>query len=161
MNWTNLAAAAQILSSVAVFVTLIYLAIQTRQNTKATQANGRHIAVSTDVALLLHEAEHASAFAGMADPQLSDEQKVRFASWMTAVVRLRELDWINFREGVLDKATWQSHRSALAILLSMPNFRKYWTNVRPHLDPGFVSTVDKIVQQTPTVTTNPSVDLFS
>lgn len=41
MNWDMLSAIGEILGSVAVFVTLVYLTIQTRQSTAAIRANTR------------------------------------------------------------------------------------------------------------------------
>ena len=41
MNWTKWASIAEIISSVAILVTLLYLAIQTEQNTDAINSQSR------------------------------------------------------------------------------------------------------------------------
>ena len=160
MNWSNLATAAEILSSVAVLATLVYLAIQTRQIAQATQANSRHMTASLDIQLLLHQADNASTFTHVQDPELTDEQKVFFDGWLGAFLRARELDWLNYKAGVLDHSTWQSYRGGLVIVMSVPNLRRYWTNFRATLDPNFATTVDEIIDETEPVSTHPAMDPF-
>ncbi len=53
MNWTKLSAISEILSSVAILVTLIYLAIQTQQNADATQADTRQAILAADQQFLM------------------------------------------------------------------------------------------------------------
>ena len=48
MNWTKASAMAEILSSIAILVTLIYLAIEIQQNTDATQAEIRQSTLESD-----------------------------------------------------------------------------------------------------------------
>ena len=160
MNWSNLAIATELLSSIAVLATLIYLARQTRQNTQATQANGRQMSASLDIQLLLHQADNASIFAHMHDPELNDEQKMFFDGWICAFLRSRELNWLNYRAGVLDRASWETYQSGLAMLLSIPNFAKYWSNFKPNLDSGFVLSVDELMAGIETTSTNPGISLF-
>ena len=49
INWSKWSAIAEIISSVAILVTLIYLSIQTHQNLVATQTNTRQTMISNDV----------------------------------------------------------------------------------------------------------------
>ncbi len=48
MNWTKASAAAEILSSVAILATLVYLAIEIQQSAEATQANTRQAMFASD-----------------------------------------------------------------------------------------------------------------
>jgi len=48
MNWSKASAAAEILSSVAILATLVYLAIEIQQSAEATQANTRQAMLASD-----------------------------------------------------------------------------------------------------------------
>ena len=160
MNWSNLAIAGETLSSIAVLATLVYLAIQTRQNTQATQANGRHMSASLDIQLCLSQAENAVMFSHAHDPELTDEQKVFFEGWLCAFLRLRELEWLNFKAGTIDEATWKSYSGAIGIVLSVPHFRRFWLNIREIFDPGFVSVVNRMMDEVAMKSTHPAMDFF-
>ncbi|MGD8809227.1 MAG: hypothetical protein PVG24_06460 [Gammaproteobacteria bacterium] len=53
MNWAAIGAITQIVGMIAVVVTLVYLAIQTKQNTSATQAAVRQAMLTEDRELLM------------------------------------------------------------------------------------------------------------
>jgi len=53
MNWTKLSAISEILSSVAILVTLIYLGVQTQQNADAIQADTRQEILAADQQFLM------------------------------------------------------------------------------------------------------------
>ncbi len=73
MNWEAMSTIAEVVSAIAVVVSLVYLAIQLRSNTKALKANGAwdsevvygnanlEIALDPDFALLFTRASSASA----------------------------------------------------------------------------------------------------
>ncbi len=49
MNWTKASAVAEILSSVAILITLLYLVIEIGQNTEALQATSRDASLEGDI----------------------------------------------------------------------------------------------------------------
>ncbi len=49
MNWEAIGAIGEIIGAMAVFLTLVYLALQIRQNTKAVQAGKQLVAPSFDI----------------------------------------------------------------------------------------------------------------
>jgi len=109
--------------------------------------------VTPDIQLSLNQADNASIFAQAFNPELSDEQKVFFDAWLTAFLRLRELDWFNYQAGTLDFLTWESYLSATKVVLSIPNFRSHWSHARGLYDQKFASTVDAIIDETPSIDT--------
>ncbi len=48
MNWTKASAVAEILSSVAILITLVYLVVEIQQNAEATQADTRQAVLASD-----------------------------------------------------------------------------------------------------------------
>lgn len=52
MNLTKLSAVTEIVSSIAIVITLIYLTVQTQQNTEALHANSRQATIAADIEFL-------------------------------------------------------------------------------------------------------------
>ncbi len=83
MNWDAAGAIGEIIGALAVFLTLIYLALQIRQNTKAVQASAIDASISkvTSVRQSMYEnAEVAAIYVkGLANPDdLNEESRTRF-----------------------------------------------------------------------------------
>ena len=91
MNWEAAGAIGEIIGALAVFLTLIYLALQIRQNTKAVQAAAVDASISkvTSVRQSMYEsAEIAEIYiAGIANPDDLDElSRTRFRLLMHNVL---------------------------------------------------------------------------
>ena len=127
MRVEKIAAVAEIVSSVAIVVTLAYLAIQTQQNTLAIQASVRQDMLESDRALLFLQVENPSiTIARATDIDLTDEDVVQLASYLTAVVRVRENQWLQYQNGVIDERTWLSYRTPIGAVLSTERTRSWW-----------------------------------
>lgn len=160
MNWTKLSAVAELLSSVAIVVTLVYLAVQTRQNTEAIQANGRQTTASLEMELLLNQADHPEIWARQHLENLSDVELTHMNSWMVAFFRMRELDWFNYRNGVIGEDEWTSYRQSIHSVLSTDRARVWWSNMSRNYSPGFAALVTETIKETPTIQTNNILDAF-
>jgi len=152
MNWTMMSVSAEILSSVAVLVTLIYLAIQTRQNAEAIQANTRQAMPDADQQLLMAVMGSPDLDAYFFKEELTDNEKVRVSAFLLTHARIRENNWLQYRAGVLDQATWESYRGALVSDLSTLRSRTWWQNLGSApgvFDPDFVSMVNELIAEEP------------
>jgi len=112
MNWEALAAVGEILGAVAVFVTLLYLAIQVRQNTAAMTTSTYDSIISgfNDVnGIVVNNPEVASILhRGSADPgSLSDAEAIQYAflfrCWSNQWLKLLRLH----QKGALSEAEWR------------------------------------------------------
>ena len=152
MNWTKLSAMAEILSSVAILVTLVYLAIQTQQSADAIQANTRQAILDADQQFLIKVMEYPEIYTSQFKPALTDEEKVRLGAYLILFVRMRENNWLQYRNGVLDEVTWDSYRSSIVQVLSDSTSRGWWQNYaigRRAFDSEFVSLVNELLADTP------------
>ena len=118
MNWEMLSAIAEILGSAAVLVTLIYLTIQTRQNTASIQANTRQAILDADQQFLIKLIESPEIYLSRFKEGLTDEDKIQIGAYLIMFVRMRENNWLQYRNGVLDEVTWASYRSSIVQVLS-------------------------------------------
>ncbi len=152
MNWTKLSAMAEILSSIAILVTLVYLAIQTQQSADAIQANTRQAILDADQQFLIKVMENPGIYTSQFKPALTDEEKVRLGAYLILFVRMRENNWLQYRNGVLDEVTWDSYRSSIVQVLSDSTSRGWWQNyavARRAFDSEFVSLVNELLADTP------------
>ena len=163
MNWEMYSAIAEILGSAAVLVTLIYLTIQTRQNTASTQANTRQAILNADQQFLIKLIENPQIYLNRFKEGLTDEDKVQMGAYMVMFVRMRENNWLQYRNGVLDDVTWKSYRSSIAQVFSDKTSRNWWrqyTVGRQTFDSEFVSMVNELLAATPVQERSPLVQAF-
>ena len=154
MKLERLSALAELVSAVAILVTLGYLAIQTRQNTAAVQASVRQSMIADDRELLFQQMAFPHVAPGEYNRDLTAEEEVQVISWLIAFIRVRESHWLQYQNGVVDEATWATYRAPLAIILSQPMSRLYWDTQSEagQFDPGFVRDVNGFLADTPVET---------
>src|SRR5262245_27361941 len=109
MKLEKVGAIAEVVSSIAVLVTLIYLSIQTRQNTEALLAVSRQAALQGEMTALSTLVSNPIDFASADDADWSAEQELRFEGFLIQTLRVREFAWFQYHAGTLDDATWQSY----------------------------------------------------
>jgi len=152
MKLEKLSALAELVSAVAIVVTLGYLAVQTRQNTTAVQAAVRQSMLVEDRELLFKTMEFPFFAAGEYNGrELTRDEEVRLISYLIAFVRTRENEWLQYQNGVIDEATWATYRVPMQIILSQP-FSRHWWEVRAQAGEfveGFVNDVNDLLADMP------------
>ncbi len=116
MNWDAVGAISELVGALAVVMTLIYLAVQVRQSTNATQAISIQTASSLDQEFLLAlgtDQETAALWASyLAAPEaLTEEQRLQSSYLTASFVRRLENVYIQHRLGALSADGWESRRS--------------------------------------------------
>jgi hypothetical protein len=148
-EWSNLA---QVIGSVGVIVTLIFVGLQIRQNTGALQRNEHNstmeqwtvirmaIAKHRDIAELMTAGLHGEKVLDAAD-QLRLEQMLQENAWASFHI------WDRTQRGVFPKGTFELTAGALlSVLLETPRGRAWWNSAK-HVgfDPAFVADVDAVL----------------
>lgn len=162
MNWTKASAIAEIFSSIAIVVTIVYLAIEIRQNAEATGAEVRQEILASDQQLLAMLTD---------DPQLSliwyretltDEEKVRIGYFLITHLRMRESNWLHYRNGIIGEESWALYRRSLKVALSGRQSRRWWNNygVERIFDPGFIAMVNEMLADEPVLDRSPHLSAF-
>ena len=151
MNITKVAAWSEIVSSIAVLATLVYLGLQMQQNTAAIHAQTRQAMVDGDQRSLHVLLTHPGVWLDWAtDRELSSERKIRLHAHLVSIMRFREYQWFQYQNGVLDETAWRSYRSVIPLALGTERNRKWWAEAgRMGFDPGFVNMVDGMVAGQP------------
>jgi hypothetical protein len=162
MNWDMLSAIGEMSGSAAVLATLIYLALQTRQNTASIQASTRQAILEADLQFLFHITDDPELASLRFKSELTDDEKIRLSAYWLAFVRMREVLWLQYQNGVLDERTWESYLNSIRAL-SSSKFAAWWKKLsisQLGLDPDFVSMVTEIVESTPEQERSPLIESF-
>jgi hypothetical protein len=123
MNWDAIGAVGEIFGAIAVFVSLVYLAVQTRNNTRALRSSAFHqvresfsqvslaMAVDPELAILVNSAV-------MNNQSLTDNEVIRYHFLLTTLVRRGESAYFQSSEGTLQMETWMGIKETLVNALS-------------------------------------------
>ncbi len=148
MNSSKLADVSEILSSVAIVFTLIYLAIEINQNTEALHAQSRQAVLASSQAELFQFMDNPEMLGYFVNQEaLSADESVKFHMYLVAIMRVREFSWLQFRSGAIDETQWATEYNILQVVLSTDRTRKWWfTMGRPAFGPEFAEFVDSAIR---------------
>ena len=151
MNWTKASAAAEILSSIAILATLVYLAIEIQQNAEAAEANTRQAILASDQQFLEQIVDKPELHLLWYKPELSDEERVSLSYFLISHFRMRENNWVQYQNGILDDRTWRSYRGSILAVLAAPRTRGWWHDfgVERLFDARFIAVVDELIADSP------------
>ena len=161
MSLDNWAAIAEIVSAVAVVVTLIYLAIQIKHSKDSLDANTKAIrgqAIS-DITRNVHDQMHmmiqghdiAAMFERfVTDEKLGQQDAFLLDSVLTAVFVARQNEFFQWKQGLLDDDVFTSLHHVILTLLGSPNGQHWWKNEGHRMfAPAFIDFVDELSQKGP------------
>jgi len=130
MNWDALGAIAEICGAIGVIVTLVYLSVQLRQNTKGMRSATFESYRSGAQAINEYIAEHAQVLSKVRiDPKekLSNVEELIGRGWAFQLINLMEAAYLHHREGVLDTEYFETRIDAFCYLCrESPVLRRYW-----------------------------------
>ena len=153
MNWEAAGAIGEIIGALAVFLTLIYLALQIRQNTKAVQASAVDASISkvTSVRQSMYEsAEVAEIYiAGLANPDDLDElSRTRFRLVMHNVLMSISNIYSQTNFAGLSSSMWESQLVLLRRVVTSPGGQWFWKEYQLEFDETFRGQIEAILQDT-------------
>ena len=132
MTISDLGALGEFVASFGVLITLIYLAIQLRQNTKAVRLSTAH-AVTEELqdmfSLLASDQSLCEVFmkAGQ-NEELSGVSRLRYFTFMSNLVRVYENAYLQNREQAVSADHWAGMTGMMIDVTAMPAFSSYWKN---------------------------------
>jgi len=142
-EWASIA---EIVASIAVVGTLVYVARQLHQNTELLKSVSRQALVTNDHAAAQVWIEHSDLFdAVISSDALSKRDQFRFSMLWIMDMRNREHEYFQYKAGVLDEPAWKSYREAIRVSGSNERVRTWWNAIGKHVfDQGFVQMVDEL-----------------
>ena len=148
MTIQDLGSIGEFVGAVAVVLSLLYLAIQVRQNTRSVRASTFQGVIDGWQELLLRgsQSDMARIFGqGSLDPSKLDAV---FFVVMRACLRRYENDFYQWQGGTLDREAFEGFRRSLrAEFLQAPGVLKLWELDRGYFGPEFVAFIDAEIEQ--------------
>lgn len=148
MNWDAFGAVAEFGGAIAVVVSLVYLAVQVRQNTRAIQGQTTHAVTERQQAELHWSHEIASTFVKSIETprELTSAEAWSLSEWMTSAIVMRQNEYRQFRLGLLERDVWQQSERVILMLLSSSWCRNWW-NVVGHeqVSPELAAHIDSLL----------------
>jgi hypothetical protein len=144
----SLADIASLASSVAVLVSLLFLAVQVRQSNRNQRSLMQQGRTTRNVDLLFRLADPALSklWARVSTSgTLEDAEYYMLYGYMASVFWSYEDSFFQFRAGMLDPSSWASDLATLKRLLSNPAYRAVWTAVRSAIGDEYRSFMDGLV----------------
>lgn len=168
MSWQDLGSIGELVSAVAVVISLVYLAFQIRQNTsqidqntRATQATAFDSSIAHTMAArqAIFENEDVSRIYrdGSIDPDaLSEQDRMRYRliihNILWSIWNLQSQTQV----GGMAAETWEAQLTILRRIIATKGFRWFWSNYGAEFGESFQAVVAKIVAET---TASPSTEI--
>jgi len=155
MNLQSLAYIGEIIGTVVVILSLVYLAVQVRQNTEAQRTENYARALerlATFQSMLSTNSEVSTIFSkGLADDSnLTTQEKLRFNWSLYEAFGAFEFMFHAARKKSIDEEIWSRWSEAIAWYLTFPGVHTWWM-VRPlPFTDSFSLFVDSLLKDNPT-----------
>jgi hypothetical protein len=136
MNWEALGAIGEIIAALGVIASLVYLAVQIRQNTVSVRSNTYQAsaAFSAEVARMIAEDPDLARIYRVGRQQfesLTGDEKIRFITLFALQFRSYEQMFLEHRRGLIEPEIWECRRDSMLRFAVEPGFQEVW-NDRKH-----------------------------
>jgi hypothetical protein len=137
MNWDAIGAIGETIGAIAVVVSILYLAIQIRSNTRATKASASfdatHSWATSNEQVPQFSDELVEAFRKTYDPEcdpkgITDIENIRIGAHNRALFQKLEGQYYLFKFGYLALGVWEKRSSWANGLIQLPYYREWWEN---------------------------------
>ena len=148
MNWEAIGAIGEIVGGIAVVVTVGYLAIQIRQNTRSVRDSAVQEVVHTLAELTLHLGTNPQSTAilrrGAKSPDdLSEDEWSQFSTLLHGIFNnYQNYYWMRER-GLLDDSVWTPTVNNLRLQMKLPGFQTWWKRYPLELSTSFTEYVER------------------
>ena len=152
MNWDAVAAISESLGALGVIVTLFYLAVQIRQNSRLVRAPTSSVttaAINAITSLIAQDPEVARIYwSGLADrDSLSEIDRQRFNSLVSSTLFVIGLEYAFFLDGAVNERVWRSRVEQLRWQLRLRGVQQWWREWSVLFEPDFQQFVNELLDK--------------
>ena len=149
MNLNDLANIAQIIAALGVVISLLYLAIQIRGNTKVVSAQVRHAISEFVLRISMFQAEHADRFAKLESGLELTEGDRRFQYWSHVQFLLHAETYFHHHQlGLMPDEHWRGYTRFMTRYIQSPGFKEAWNDIGPAFSEDFARWLNELIDQT-------------
>ena len=150
MNWDAIGAVAEVIGALAVLITLIYLALQIRQNTRAINSSALDSTVNTiSIARqsIYENDDVARAYLkGLAAPEELDElERLKFRLLLHNLMLSESNIFAQTKFSDLTNSEWQAQTTVIKRVLNSPGGSWFWNEYAEEFDSDFRAEIDRLM----------------
>jgi hypothetical protein len=151
MNWEAIGAVANLFAALGVIATLIYLAMQIRQNTKAVRSSSIESLVHSLSATAQAAVENEYMVplmlkANIGPETLTEVERVRLHFWF--IMTIRRFEGVYFQDlGFVDAAVIEGFERSHISILASKSGQAWWANGKEIFNSGFVLYVEELLKK--------------
>lgn len=150
MKLSTLSELSQIISALAVVVSLVYVGAQVNQNTKATQAAMRQSIADNDITYLMTSLDNSivatALYKQYSNKELSELEMSQLTNRQHVNFRVFENAFYQYQQGLLERETWSRYRLIIKGLLTNDNAaQKMWSYLQKSFTKSFQEEVASII----------------
>jgi hypothetical protein len=127
MNWSQAGSIADVVSGIAVVISLVYLSIQVRGNTKATKANAFQGVIRSEMELAEVFIENAAIWDKVVNGEpIAEGEEIRKAIVLYNMFMLDTVRrYRQYSIGYLEAQAWEARRKTLPSIVKLPIFKEW------------------------------------
>jgi hypothetical protein len=150
MNWSTLAAIADLCAALGVIVSLIYLATQVRENSqeivesRTLDIYQMMIDSRIDITNGVLGEIMTKVYAGGA---LTAEETTRYEAYLSRILNIWEVYFFNLQSDKVDHRLDSVMRQRLVGIFSRDHMKEFWKNSSPYFSPQFTHYVEGILSE--------------
>ena len=153
MSLQDIGSVGELIGAVAVIFSLVYLAMQVRQNTKAVRIQTYQAIMDSSNRLGDSMAEQnvdAIYRKGRKDPDsCSEEEMAQFMLIAGQVVNLYEGLYLHHQSGAIDDDFFENRWKTFHRIMHQPGFRRMWERAGGYYAVSFTRAVDRLMAEDP------------
>jgi hypothetical protein len=153
MNWNAIAAIAEVVGALAVLITLVYLAIQTRDNVKIMRSQAIWDAqvsfVEVNEVLADGGVVAEVVYKAISKPDsLTDKETYQLHRFLRGWFQRMEAQFALYKVGILDREVWELRLGYAQGLLTKSPFKEWWEIDKNNsmFTKDFIESIDNQVQ---------------
>ncbi len=154
MTLNELGSLGEFISGLAVVVTLVYLAVQIRHNTRAVRSSMHQDMIESTlrIAESLSDNENVGRIVLKADEDydsLTREERIRFEAYAERVFGNFESVFYSYRNSMIEEDLWESWESSYLADISRASMRRFWQEERPQHLRDLMDFIDQFYRTHP------------
>jgi hypothetical protein len=150
MSLAEWASIASVVSAVALVVSVIYVSIQIRHNTRAVRASAFQQVVDSFAGISLDIAKDKNLVdlylrASQEFASLSDLERAQYSLMLLSFLRRAENVHFQSASQLLQTEHWSGIRDSIKAIVSPPGARDCWKTIKSRLNPKFRAFIDTLI----------------
>jgi hypothetical protein len=152
VNWNAVSAFAELLASLGVIVSLIYVSVQIRQNSRVTETSNYQQIMeyqNSVITTIIDNADAANIYNRGLESflSLSEDEKTRFHMMMTPIITGSQMNFQLHNRRLMDDELFEGQRSSFLKMFDSPGVREWWQSNKMWFHKDFVAYLDSFLHE--------------